>query len=92
VLNYILQHMPLVWIRCRTTFCTTPVAFRTYLASYIESTTYKHAFAWMQNQDTFQAYTGTWNRLRCLLFRACQTSEDAEVELLNIWSQLSVDI
>jgi hypothetical protein len=59
VLNYIMQHMPLVWIRCETTFRTTPVAFRTDLASYTESTMCKHAFAWVRNQDTFQCYTGT---------------------------------
>jgi hypothetical protein len=46
----------------------------------------------MQNQDTFQAYTGTWNRLLCPLFRACLTDEDTEVELVNVWSCLSVDI
>jgi hypothetical protein len=92
VLNYIMQHMPLVWIRCETTFCTTPVAFCTDLASYTENVAYKHTFAWMRNQDTFQAYTGTWNRLLCVLFRACQTGEDAEVELVDIWSCLSVDI
>jgi hypothetical protein len=92
VLNYIMQHMPLVWARCETTFRTTPVAFCTDLASYSEHVAYKHAFAWMRNQDTFQCYTGTWNRLLCLLFRACLTDEDTEVELVDVWSCLSVDI
>jgi hypothetical protein len=36
VLHYILQHMPLVWNRCQTTFSTTPIAFHTHLASYSE--------------------------------------------------------
>jgi len=45
VLNYILQHMPLVWNRCKTTFCTTPIAFYAHLASYTKGTAYKRAFA-----------------------------------------------
>ena len=92
VLNYIMQHMPLVWRRCQTTFCTTPIAFRTHLATHPESSKDKRAFAWVQNKETFQTYTGTWNRLLCLLFRAFQTNEDAEVELIDVWSQLSIDI
>ena len=44
VLNYIMQHMPLVWDRCETTFRTTPVAFHAHLASYMEGTAYKRAF------------------------------------------------
>ena len=58
----------------------------------MEGTAYKRAFAWMQNKETFQAYTGTWNRLLCLLFQAFQTDEHAEVELVDVWSRLSVDI
>ena len=92
VLNYIMQHMPLVWDRCETTFRTTPAAFHAHLASYIEGIAYKRGFAWMRTKDTFQTYTGTWNRLLCLLFRAFQTDEDAEVELVDIWSRLTVDI
>jgi hypothetical protein len=92
VLDYLLQHMPLVWNRCHTTFLTTPVAFHAQLASYTEGRAYKRAFAWMQNKDTFQTYTGTWNRLLCLLFRVCQTNKDAEVKLVDVWSRLSVDI
>jgi hypothetical protein len=92
VLDYILQHMPLVWNRCQTTFHTTPAAFHAQLASYTEGIAYKRAFAWMQNKDTFRSYTGTWNRLLCLLFRACLTDEDAEVELVDVWSRLSVDV
>ena len=53
VLDYIMQHMPLVWDGCKTTFSTTPVAFHAYLASYIEGTAYKRTFAWVQNQETF---------------------------------------
>ena len=45
VLNYIMQHMPLVWDRCETTFRTTPAAFHAHLASYIEGIAYKRGFA-----------------------------------------------
>ena len=46
----------------------------------------------MHYKPTFQQYAGTWNRLLCLLFRAYQLLEALEMELIDVWTRLPIDV
>lgn len=90
ILYLIVQEMPGVWDRCYTTFCTTPRIIRTWIVSYDNS---KRVFDWPRNRNTVQAYTRTWTRLLCILFRAGQLrAQGIEAQLVNIWRRISPEI